>query len=294
MEIWRPVYGFEKFYEVSNYGRVRSFHRGNGCIRRLGKDADGYYQLDLYKGEMEAHKRVVYNEWPLGSIPKELQRTEPEDIKALGYRWNDPREIVDMFERKVADFAGSKYAVAVDCCTHAMELSLRYLLHIGEISMGDVISIPEQTYVSAALIIEQLGFGLSFRKEEWSGVYQLGSTRVLDGAVRWSKEMYEPDSERLWLHCLSFQIKKRISIGRGGMVLTDDPEAAEWLKLAAYDGRDLTTPYTDPNHLKMHGWHYYMTPEDAARGILLMDAIHEEGDSGCWQNYPNVKQMLKL
>ena len=30
------------------------------------------------------------------------------------------------FEEKVADFFGAPYAVAVDCCTHAIELCLRY------------------------------------------------------------------------------------------------------------------------------------------------------------------------
>ena len=30
------------------------------------------------------------------------------------------------FENKVANFFGSPYAVAVDCCTHGVELCLRY------------------------------------------------------------------------------------------------------------------------------------------------------------------------
>jgi hypothetical protein len=33
---------------------------------------------------------------------------------------------------------------------------------------------------------------------------------------------------------------------------------------------DLNTPYTDIDHVKMLGYHMYMTPEDA-RGIILMD-----------------------
>jgi dTDP-4-amino-4,6-dideoxygalactose transaminase len=239
-----------------------------------------------------------YNPWPIGHVPKELQRTEPEEIKKLGYEWNDPREIVDLFEAKVAEFAGSKYAVAVDSCTHALELSFRYLLYKERMIPGESVIIPSHTYVSVYNMLKQLGFMPEFYadyalldvEEKWSGVYYFFGTGVVDGAVRWKQGMYEEDS----LHCLSFQIKKRIPIGRGGMILTDDKEAADWLKLASYDGRDLKTPYTDPDHVKLCGYHYYMTPEDAARGILLMDAIHEEGDTGSWQNYPNVKEMLKL
>ena len=35
-------------------------------------------------------------------------------------------EAVSKFEKKVAEFYGAPYAVAVDCCTHALELCLRY------------------------------------------------------------------------------------------------------------------------------------------------------------------------
>ena len=44
--------------------------------------------------------KYKYNSWPLGKIPKELQRPELEQIKELGYNWNDPREVIDMFEKK--------------------------------------------------------------------------------------------------------------------------------------------------------------------------------------------------
>jgi dTDP-4-amino-4,6-dideoxygalactose transaminase len=93
------------------------------------------------------------------------------------------------------------------------------------------------------------------------------------------------------LQVISFQIKKRIPIGKGGVILTDDPTAAKWIKLASYDGRDLTSPYTDENHFHMKGYHMYMTPEDAARGIILMDATPEvNDDSGGHLNYTDLSQ----
>ena len=33
-------------------------------------------------------------------------------------------EIVGKFEESVAEYFGAPYAVAVDCCTHAVELSM--------------------------------------------------------------------------------------------------------------------------------------------------------------------------
>lgn len=234
---------------------------------------------------------VKYTSWPIGQVPDHLQRPELRQLKEAGYDFDDPRSVITMFESKVADFAGSKYAVAVDCCTHAIELSLRYLINIGELSTRSTIYIPANTYVSIYWMLKNMGFSVRFEDQEWSGIYQVGNTRVYDSAVRWKKKMYAGNNA---LQCLSFQIKKRIPIGRGGMILTDDIEAADWLRLASYDGRDLNTPYDHPGHVKMNGWHYYMTPESAARGIFLMDAIKEQGDSADYTNYPDLQKMLKL
>ena len=55
------------------------------------------------------------------------------------------------------------------------------------------------------------------------------------------------------------------------MILTDDVTAYQWLRKARYDGRDVNVPYIQDD-FEFAGWHMYMTPEDAARGILLMDA----------------------
>jgi len=227
---------------------------------------------------------MSYNPWPLGHIPQHLQRIELAELKAKGYEYEDAREIVTMFEQKVADFAGARYAVAVDCCTHAIELSLRYILHTGQVNKVDPIILPENTYVSIPQTILRLFVNYHTEFNEWSGIYRLKGTNVIDGAVRWAPQMYVDKT----LHCLSFQIKKPIPIGRGGMVLTDNKDAADWIRLASYDGRDLNTPYDSEGHVKMRGFHYYMTPEDAARGILLMDAITFEGDSANWTNYPKI------
>lgn len=230
----------------------------------------------------------TYNPWPNGKVPKHLQRIELEQLKERGYKFDDPREIVAMFEEKVAKFAGSKYAVSVDCCTHAIELSFRYLIHKDPSFIYSEIGCPKHTYISAALVPMHLGFNVYFEDNEWEGAYNYTGTNIIDGAVLWERGMYSSGT----LHCISMQIKKVIPIGRGGIILTDDKDAYEWLKLASYDGRDLNLPYDDPNHVKMHGWHYYLDPESCARGIILMDEIKQEGNTGTWDSYPDVTKML--
>jgi dTDP-4-amino-4,6-dideoxygalactose transaminase len=96
------------------------------------------------------------------------------------------------------------------------------------------------------------------------------------------------------LQVVSFQIKKRIPIGKGGCILTDSEDAYKWLKLASYDGRDLNKPYTDDSHVGMIGYHMYMTPEDAARGIILIDSVPEiNEDTGNSNTYVDVEKIMK-
>jgi len=200
----------------------------------------------------------MFKEWPIGKPPKELQRPE---LSQLDFEWSNPQEVIDHFEKKVAKFAGSKYGVAVDCCTNGIFLTLKYLNQPQEIT------IPTHTYISVPNYIKLAGYDVKFEEIEWSGVYQLKPLNVWDGAGRWTEGMFQGE-----FMCLSFQFKKRLPIGRGGMILTDNEEAYKWLKKTRYDGRDLTKPQ-DEDDIDMMGYHMYMTPEDAARGILLMDQI---------------------
>jgi len=182
--------------------------------------------------------------------------------------------IVDTFEKRVAEFSGAKYAVAVDCCTHALFLCLKY------INKPQQITIPCKTYVSVPMAIIQAGYTVEFEERNWTGTYVLNPLTIVDGAKRFRQGMY-----RGGLHCLSFHIKKPLPIGRGGMILTDDKFAYEWLKKARYDGRE-GKPY-DKEVIDVMGYHFYMTPEQAAKGLTLMDVKEDYSDH--LEDYPDLR-----
>lgn len=48
-EEWKDIKGYEGLYQVSNFGRVKSFQTGSDYILNQVKDWDGYMQLQLYK-----------------------------------------------------------------------------------------------------------------------------------------------------------------------------------------------------------------------------------------------------
>ena len=139
-------------------------------------------------------------------------------------------EVIKTFEDELAKFFGSPYAVTTDCCTHAVELCLRY---------KDIksISVPKHTYISIPLLSRKLGIDLEWRDEEWVDYYTVADN-IIDAAVLWKPKSYVSGT----FMCVSFQFKKHLSLGRGGVILTDNKQAALDLKKMSYDGRTPDTP----------------------------------------------------
>ncbi len=190
-----------------------------------------------------------------------------------------PFEAVRNFESDLAEYAGSKYAVTVESCTAALLLSCAYL-------KVDVVTLPKRTYPSVPCSVIHAGGQVRFEDLEWEGIYQLKPYPIYDGAKRFRRGMYIPGS----LHCLSFHAKKLLPIGRGGAVLTDDKAAYDWLKVASFDGRTPGVPLSQDN-FQMIGWNCYMTPEQAARGHLLLSmAADYNEDQKEVPPYPDLSQ----
>jgi len=63
MERWRPVVGYEGFYEVSDLGRVRSVFHGQGRridrVLKFSYDKNGRPSVGLYKVKAEYRRRIV-------------------------------------------------------------------------------------------------------------------------------------------------------------------------------------------------------------------------------------------
>ncbi len=194
---------------------------------------------------------------------------------AQGYRIDDPWDVVEAFESKVAAYAGSAYAVALDSCTDSLFLCLTFLGATG------AVSVPSRTYVSVPEAIVHAGCTPRFEPVEWTGAYRLDPYPVIDGAARFTAGMYTPGT----YHCLSFHHRKTLGIAKGGMILTDDEQAAEWFRLAGYEGRARRLRYDEMTEPTLCGWNMYMPPEQAARGILLLERLpqHNEDCGGSWK-----------
>lgn len=187
---------------------------------------------------------------------------------------------VTRFEETIAEFYGSKYAVATDCCTHALELCLRH-------TQFKKVTTQKHTYLSVPMTLEKLNLNWHWYHTNWEEYYFLGNTNIIDAAVYFKRGGYVPNS----FMCLSFQFKKHLNVGRGGMILTDDYESYTQLKKMSYDGRlpDVAWAEQDVDTL---GYHYYMTPETAQLGLDRFNIVKDlEPRQWSFKDYPDISKM---
>lgn len=189
-------------------------------------------------------------------------------------------DVVTELESKVAEFFGAPYAVAVDCCTHGVELCLRY-------ENVKKITVPVRTYISIPFLATKLNLDWEWDETVWDDYYYLGDTKIIDAAVLWKRNSYIPKTYM----CLSFQFQKHLSLGRGGMILLDDLDAKNALKKMSYDGREHGIPWRTQN-INTMGYHYYMTPETAQLGLNKLDgAINSQPRKWVYTDWPDLREM---
>jgi dTDP-4-amino-4,6-dideoxygalactose transaminase len=193
-------------------------------------------------------------------------------------------KITDAFEEAVCKYTGAKYCVALDNMSNALFLALYYEHKIKD-STADIIRIPKHTYPSVPCEIIHAGLKVDFydSPKYLKGAYELGGSNVWDSALRFTYDMYVPESHM----CISFTGPfKRLKLSKGGAILTDNHEAYLWFRRARYSGRREVSYHDD--HFDMLGWNFYMMPELAARGLLLMSQFYD------MQGRPMVYEDLEL
>jgi len=189
--------------------------------------------------------------------------------------------VVESFERAIADYTGAPFAVATESCSSALFLCMKYLGALRR----DEITIPTRTYVSVAAQVVHAGGRIRFENIDWQhkGFYQLAPLPLYDSAKRLTRNMWKDTEMNGNLACISFHGRKPLKIGRGGMILCRTQEEVEWFECARFDGRHKVPQLQDK--FAFAGWNMYMTPEQAARGMEIMQ-WHGEGSIIEPEEYP--------
>jgi dTDP-4-amino-4,6-dideoxygalactose transaminase len=177
-------------------------------------------------------------------------------------------KITEDFEKSISDYTGAPYVVTIDNQSNAIFLSLMY-----EKVSGIEITIPARTYPSIPCEIILAGAKVKFKPVDGKtlkGPYQLEPTKIWDSALRFTHNMYMPNTHM----CISFTGPyKTLKLSKGGAILTDDFQAYIWFKRARFSGRRECSYHDD--HFDMIGWNMYLMPELSARGLLLMRQFYD-------------------
>jgi dTDP-4-amino-4,6-dideoxygalactose transaminase len=187
---------------------------------------------------------------------------------------------INNFEQALAKYTGAPYAIMTDCCTHAIELCLRYE-RVSECQF------TPYTYLSVPMTMYKLGIKFNYLEQDsqqWVGEYQFINTRVWDSARRLEPGMYRAES----MMCLSFGYSKPLEIGHGGAILLDDQKAYQTILRQRYDGRDLSiTPWQAQQEFLV-GYHYRPAIEDAVKGLEMLPLINPQSQS---VTYPDCRKI---
>ena len=187
-------------------------------------------------------------------------------------------EVTREFERLLGEYTGAPYVITVDNQSNALFLSLYYEKNIKKSIKTDTITIPNRTYPSVPCEIIHTGLKVEFsknydnlneKKRTLKGAYNLSGSNVWDSALSFTSNMYKLGTYM----CISFTGPyKHFKLSKGGAILTDNLEAYLWFKRARYSGRNECSYHED--NLDMLGWNFYLMPELAARGVLLMNQFY--------------------
>jgi len=205
-----------------------------------------------------------------------------------------PFQVIKDFEDAVADYTGAPYVVAVNSCTNALFLCLKWQYIKGGWIEGYrnlvEVEIPKHTYVSVPMQIMHAGYEVKFRDENWSGWYQLRPFHIYDSARRFHAGMYNFSNHMERPHtyiCTSHHWTKILGIQHGGCILHNDSEFDKWARRARHDGRTEGQPITSEN-VPTLGFHMPMPPENAAAGLVRLASLPKYNDDLPWSDYPDL------
>lgn len=204
-----------------------------------------------------------------------------------------PHSVTRMFEDRLCEYTGARFAVTTTSCTQAILMALAWHQHAGYRYTAEngryeyeELYMPRLSYVGVPASVISAGYRVKFTAEDWQGEYQLQPLPVWDSARRFTSGMYRPGA----MQTVSFHAAKILGDSQGGAILHDNPEADAWLRRARFDGR---TEGLDPkeDQVTFPSWHAYMSPDVAARLLWRLAHLPKRNADLPRSDYPDLSTM---
>jgi len=239
--------------------------------------------------------------------PRIEQPEIDEVVASMKSGWLGTGPKVKRFEEMFRDYKGSRFAMAVNSCTAAMHLSM-IALGIGP---GDEVIVPSMTFAATANAVLHTGgtpvfadcerhtmnidpadiearltdrtkaimpvhfAGRPCNMDAIMGIAESHGLKVVEDCAHAIETEYHGRRAGTFgdLGCFSFYVTKNVVTGEGGMVITDNEEYADKIKVLALHGlsRDAWMRFSDEGYKHYQvvycGYKYNMTDMQAAIGI---------------------------
>jgi perosamine synthetase len=252
-----------------------------------------------------------------------LTQTELDYVKdAFERSWIGLGPRVNEFEKKWAEFVGAKQAIGLNSATAALHLALK----VFGFPRGKKVLVPSLTFSATASAIlyndlipvfvdsdpVTLGMDLKDMKNKYDDdcvavipVHYCGHPVPMDELVPWARKkglkiiedcahtsgsLYKGKNLGTWgdIGCFSFEEKKLMTTGDGGMMVTNQPELFKNVKAMRWVGIDkdnwkTSQDYTQANKDAMHwfyeinllGYKYNMNDLAASIGLGQLQRLPE-------------------
>jgi len=214
-------------------------------------------------------------------------------VEVLKSGWLTTGPKVRELEEAFAEYVGAHYAIAVDSGTSALFLSLKCL----DLAKGTTVYVPSLTFTASAATIIHAGYTPEFVDidddlipdfvPDPAVIVHLTGTNaceepsvctIQDSAHRVERDQFRGQAG---MACFSFYPTKNLASCEGGMIVTNDKEQADWLRLARSHGqtKDNYKRYAigGSDHweysIDFPGWKMNMTDVQAAIALVQLEKM---------------------
>lgn len=250
-----------------------------------------------------------------------LGEKELKNVKAAFDRsWIGLGKKVNEFEKKWSEFIDCKMAIGLNSATAALHLALK----VFDFPKGKKVLVPTLTFASTATAVlynglkpvfvdvdrETLGISLDDLDKKYDSecvavmpVHYSGHPVPMEKLVPWARDKrlkiiedcahtagvkYKGKALGTWgdIGCFSFEEKKLMTTGDGGMIVSNDPELLQNVRAMRWVGIDkdnwkTAQKYTDSNKDAMHwfyeinilGYKYNMNDLAASIGLAQLERL---------------------
>ena len=141
--------------------------------------------------------------------------------------------VVEEFEKTIADYVGAKYACSINSATNAIFLSM--------LNKNVTVDLPSMIPPVVANAILTSGNKINFIDDvDWVGdsyvLHRFDDYKIVDSAQKLEENQFEKECNPEDLMFFSFYPTKPLGGSDGGMIVTDDYEKYRWFKSAVLNG----------------------------------------------------------